>query len=572
VGEISERDRKKLKARSAAATKAKRLAKAALLAGTIAGSPAAAAPPPPDQPKQMTMTPDGATLSAFIQDWAFVTIIRGPWASGKSAACCGKLYLAACLQEPDYAGVRRTRWAVIRNTYPDLQETTIKTWLDWFPEQIYGPVRRSRPFQHIIRVPGPPDKYGRQTKVEMEVLFLALDDEDDRKKLLSMEFTGAWINEAREVSKGIIDDVIGRTGRFPSMRDGGPTWAGVMMDTNAPAETHWLPIMMGESHAPEEMSEEERDALVQPEDWNYYVQPGALREVKDETGKFVGFEPNPGAENIKYLKGGYDYYMQRVGGKTRSWVRVNFCNLLGTSVSGKPVWPTFAREKHVAPRPISFNQNLHLYVGIDQTGRNPAACAGQVHASKWKIIAELVGKDVSSDAFAPQVKRWLSNLVAPSGLSLEQVRVSFYRDPHDQRDATDDDTQQMVYRKHGILLIPAPGGNGVKHRTETVENMFDYDRIEISPTCTRLIGACEGGYRFRKLNISGGDYYDTEPDKRNGHADIADSLQYMVLGGGEGRQMMGAMVRPHPVRTISGYTPRKNREDLWGKSRSRRVG
>lgn len=566
MGEISERDRKKLKAASAAIGRQKRLAKAARLAAA-----APAPPPPPDQPRQMEMTPNGATLIAFLQDWSFVSIIRGPWSSGKSVACCGKLYLAGCLQEPDAGGVRRTRWAVIRNTYPDLQETTIKTWLSWFPEEVYGPLRRSRPFQHVLRVQGAPDRHGRPTRVEIEVLFLALDDENDRKKLLSMEFTGAWINEAREIDKAIIDDVIGRTGRFPSLRDGGPTWDGAFMDTNAPAETHWLPIMMGETPAPEEMSEEDRDALTQPEDWNYYVQPGALREVKDQTGKFVGFEPNPGAENIRYLKGGYEWYMQRVGGKTRSWVRVNFCNVLGTSVSGKAVWPTFAREKHVAPKPIAFEPSQHLYIGVDQTGRNPAAVVGQRPQGKWRIIGELVGKDISSDAFAPTLKAYLARLIAPAGISLDQVPMSFYRDPHDQKNATDDDTAFLVFKKHGILLIPAPGANGIKHRTETIENMFDFDRITISPSCTRLIAACEGGYRFRKLNVSGGDYYDTEPDKRNGHADIADALQYMALGAGEGRAMIKGTVIKQPVRTISGYVPRKNREDLWGKSRARRA-
>lgn len=507
---------------------------------------------------RMTMTPDGPVLTAFMQDWAFVTIIRGPWGSGKSVGCCGKLFLAACMQEPDRSGVRRSRWFVVRNTYPDLQETTVKTWLSWFPEEVYGPLRRSRPFQHVIKVPGPLHS-GKPTRVEMEVLFLALDDDEDRKKLLSMEFTGGWVNEAREINKPIIDDLIGRTGRFPSMRDGGPTWAGVIMDTNAPAETHWLPIMMGEVPMPEDMSEDDQEGLKKPTDWNYYVQPGALVEVRDEITKEISYAPNPAAENTKYLKDGVGWYLQRLGGKTRSWIRINFCNKLGSTVAGKPVWPTFARERHVAPAPIPFDPNLHLYVGIDQTGRNPAATFGQVHGGRWRIIGELVGKDISSEAFAPLVRRHMAKLVAPSGLSVDQVRVSFYRDPHNQKNDTDDNSSQLVYRKHGILLIPAPGGNGIKHRTETVEAMFDFDRVTISPVCTRLIAACEGGYRFRKLAVSG-EVYDTEPDKRNGHADVADSLQYLMLGAGEGKAMMKGSEAKRPVSIIKGYQPGKNRE------------
>jgi hypothetical protein len=512
------------------------------------------------QPEQLKLTIDGPTLEAFLDDYSFVSIIRGPWGSGKSVTCIAKLFDIASRQRPNRLGKRKTRWAVVRNTYAELRDTTIKTWLDWFPEDVYGPMIKQRPYTHVIKVPGAPDARGRATMVEMEVIFVALDDESDRKKLLSLELTGVWVNEAREIIKGIIDDIIGRTGRYPSKRDGGHSWSGCIMDTNAPAETHWLPIMMGESPAPEDMSEDERDGLIRPDDWTYYVQPGALIPVRDATGKTVDFAPNPIAENIRNLTDGFGYYLKRKGGKTRSWVLVNFCNELGQLVAGKPVWPTFEKAKHVARSPIAFDPTRHLYVGIDQTGRNPAAIAGQVHGGHWSMIAELVGKDISSDAFAPQVKRWLSGIISPTGLSLAQVRISFFRDPHDQRNSTDDDTAQLVYRKHGILLIPAPGGNGIKQRTETVETLFDHDKITISPTCIRYIAACEGGYRFKKLKISGIEAYEPEPDKRNGHADIADASQYLFLGAGEGRSMLKGSEPRKPVVVTTGYRPGQHRE------------
>ena len=69
-----------------------------------------------------------------------------------------------------------------------------------------------------------------------EVLFRALDRPADVKKLLSLELTGAWVNEAREVPKAIIDGLQGRVGRYPSMREGGCTWSGLMMDTNPPPD------------------------------------------------------------------------------------------------------------------------------------------------------------------------------------------------------------------------------------------------------------------------------------------------------------------------------------------------
>ena len=72
--------------------------------------------------------------------------------------------------------------------------------------------------------------------LELEVLFLALDRPEDVKKLLSLELTGICVNEAREIPKSIIDACTIRVGRFPSMRDGGATWTGVICDTNAPEE------------------------------------------------------------------------------------------------------------------------------------------------------------------------------------------------------------------------------------------------------------------------------------------------------------------------------------------------
>lgn len=506
---------------------------------------------------------DGAALQAFMLDWSFVTVIRGPWASGKSTACIGKLFQAANWQAPDRRGVRRSRWAVVRGSYPELQETTVKSWLDWFPEDVYGPMRRSRPFGHIIRCNGAPEGVrspnsivrSNPTQVEMENIFLALDDENDLKKLLSLELTGGWVNEARELIKPLIDALIGRTGRYPAKRDGGHTWAGVVMDTNAPAENHWLPMMMGESPIPDTISEDERMGLKCPDDWRYFVQPGALQPVKDEVGKIVDFEPNPLAENINNLTDGFDYYMKRKGGKTRSWVMVNFCNELGVLMAGKPVWPTFERLKHVSRATLAYDPNFPLLIGIDSTGRNPSAVFGQNIRGRWRILAELVGRDIAVPMFARQVKALAGRIVSTAGLSYAQASIIFYRDPHQEKGQGDDRNTDQMYIQEGIRLIPAPGGNAISTRTQTVEVLFDNDRIEIDPRCVTLISACSGGYRFRKLRLSGVEAYEDIPDKTNGFADVADALQYLCLGGGAGREMVSGGVRPKPVNVIRKFSP-----------------
>ena len=123
----------------------------------------------------------------------------------------------------------------------------------------------------------------------------------------------------------------------------------------------------------------------------------------------------------------------------------------------------------------------------------------------------------------------------------------FYRDPHQEKGQGDDLNTDQMYAKAGIRLIPAPGGNAIATRTQTVEVLFDRSHIEIDPGCTTLIAACSGGYRYRKLKIAGIDAYDETPDKQNGYADVADALQYVVLGGGAGREMVRGSEKPKPV-------------------------
>ena len=72
--------------------------------------------------------PPGPVSKAFMLDDSFVRGIRGPFGSGKSTACVFEIMRRAREQPPGFDGVRRSRWAILRNTYPELRTTTIKTW------------------------------------------------------------------------------------------------------------------------------------------------------------------------------------------------------------------------------------------------------------------------------------------------------------------------------------------------------------------------------------------------------------------------------------------------------------
>ena len=145
-----------------------------------------------------TYTPDGEELERYLDSRANVVCIQGPVRSGKSVASVMRIYEAMMAVEPDHTGKRRSRWLVVRNSYPDLLNTTIKTWLEWFPEKIYGTFKSTPPYRHMMQ-------FG---DVEAEVIFQSFAGEEDIPSLKSLELTGAWINEAQFYTRKFVVAVL----------------------------------------------------------------------------------------------------------------------------------------------------------------------------------------------------------------------------------------------------------------------------------------------------------------------------------------------------------------------------
>lgn len=486
-----------------------------------------------DAQGRIIFRPEGTVLREYVRDRSHVSIIRGPIGSGSSSISIMKMYFISLEQTPSPVdGVRRTRWGVVRNTFPELRGTTIKTWLDWFKEELYGRFYWDRPYRHIIRI----------ADVEMEVFFLALDTPDDVQKLRSLEVTGWWFNELEFQDKEIFDEAESRTGRFPAVKDGGCTWDGILGDMNAPNEDHWVPLVMGEVPFPDSWTEEERLAYQKPPGWAYFVQPPALLEVRDGVGRVTGYRVNPAAENLKWLKPGF--YLEKMRGKTRQWIRSRLMNEITIFVEGQAVWPNFNAETHIAREEIKPIEGWPVYVGLD-FGRNPAAVIGQMVANRWRVFAELTARETGASTFAPQVKRLLTSRLGdwncPGGFD-----VRFFGDPKGQDGVqTDETTAYDIWDSFGMKVRPAPNlkNNQIATRIEAVEYALNglvngAPRFQLCGTgCRALKVAMLGGYHYAR--VKGTAKHSAVPEKDK-YADLADALQYMVLGGGEGRALTSA--------------------------------
>jgi hypothetical protein len=66
---------------------------------------------------------------------------------------------------------------------------------------------------------------------------------------------------------------------------------------------------------------------------------------------------------------------------------------------GKPVYPMFAAEVHIAKEEVPIAAGLPVYVGLD-FGLTPAAAIGQKIRGRWLFQSEIVAIDMGIVRFA----------------------------------------------------------------------------------------------------------------------------------------------------------------------------
>lgn len=483
--------------------------------------------------------PDGAQLERYLDSRANVVCIQGPVRSGKSVASIMRLYEGMMSVPPDASGKRRSRWLVIRNSYPDLLQSTIKTWLDWFPEKLYGDFKWTPPYRHLM-------KFG---DVEAEVVFESFAGEEDIPSLKSREYTGAWINEAQFYTRKFVVAVLERTGWYPL--PGGPKF--LQIDMNAPPLGHWVPIMRGDAPPPEDWTESERKAHIKPDTWDFLVQPAWFVERMDAQGSVLAYDINPLAENINIV--GKRAVFELLEGRTKDEIDADLMNRVMISQSGLPVFPMFVRDVHIGKKRLLAVEGFPIHVGLD-FGRRPAAVFMQNVGGRWFVLGELTALNTSAETFAPEVKRYLLRHF-PAWMAADGDKVHFWGDPSgdDKRSEVNDGTAFAIFAKNGMTVRKADTGNRRTIRLETMSSLlnrmvYGQPGILFDPVmCPKLTTAMGGAYVFQRKKVSGAPTYHNEPLK-NEFSDPVDACIEVLMGGGEGRATVGRTERPKPVNTL----------------------
>ncbi len=458
----------------------------------------------------------GPTIERFHASDERRRLMMGPVGSGKSVAGCWEVIQRGMKMPVCIDGVRRGRYAVVRNTFGDLERTTIKTWCDQF-EHIYGkPVTRKAGIVHDIH-----RNMGDGTKLELEVMFFSMDRPEDVKRLLSYEISGAFVNEAREIPKAIFEALDDRVTRYPSramLPPGVVPFFGWWADTNPPDKDSWIYATF----------EEEK-----PEGWVMFRQPGGLIHNGHD------WVPNPEAENLFNLTLGEEYYNQAQSGKGEDHIRVYYGAQYGYVKEGRLVIGDFTEEFNSADVDLEFDTNIEtVYVGID-FGATPAAAFLQLTAKgQWRCIKELQALKTGTGPFA-------KDMLGPAILDLTSRghRVVMTGDPAGSGTSeTDGRTPFKVLADAGLECNSAYS-NAFNLRMEILrglcrEAVEGKPKFLLSKSCKIARRGLAQKFVFKRVGVptDEGQKYQTLPDK-NEFSHIIDAIIYGIMGSGYGQQL-----------------------------------
>lgn len=440
------------------------------------------------------------TVKAFMRDdKALVRGIVGPLGSGKTTGCLFELFRRSTEQAPDGQGRRKTRWAIIRNTLSQLKQTVLADIKAYFGDLAHWKVSDNTVYFDFQLADG--------SRVQSEWLLIPLETPDDIRRLLSLQLTGAFIEEFREVNFEIVSSLRGRLGRYPRLGTE-PTWAGLVMCSNPyPDGSPW----------------HEAYELKLPNGWVLYRQPSGLSDD---------------AENIEHLPDGY--YEQLCDGASPEFIKVHVHGENGADRSGQAVFAdTFIYEFHTRPT-LRVIEGRTFCLGMD-LDRNPAAVICQMDP----LGRMLVHKEVFAEGTG--LEYFITTALTP--VMYQSFRGSSYvlGDPSGvRRSSISEESSFGALKRLGYHAIPAPTNN-IEPRLRSLEALFTAQlggeaAILISQTgCPMLIRALSSAYKFKRTKTGN---LDPVPEKLHPWSDLCDALQYASFMGSS--RLMGRPLRGMP--------------------------
>lgn len=453
------------------------------------------------------------TASLYHSSTSSVKGLIGCVGCGKSVSSCIQVMTYIISQEPCPDGIRRSRWAITRNTYPELKATTIKTWSAWFPEEIFGKIKYDAPINQRIII----------DDIDAEIFFLSLNSPDDVKKLKSFELTGVYINEMQFIDQLLFKTCRERTNRYPGRKEGvKPTWSGVLWDANPPPTLHWMYDTF-EKHPPKEFA-------------TFHYKPALL--VVDRTPDDVAFAiskndtiyiSNPEADFIK-VQNDPKYWLKLVPGNSDESIKVDLLGQYGVVISGRAVHSSYNDKLHYAAKPLAYDPTLELGLGFD-FGLTPACAIVQQNSyGQLQMLDEQWSQHMG-------LRDFLRNVVIPHlDTHFKGWRENYYS-CHDPSGSTGSQTDarscQDILKEEGIISHAAADNNDPTLRRDALKQFLSrlvdgQPAFLLSDKCLLTREGLLGNFQYPRVQAGGDPRYLDKPVK-NIYSHICEGLEYIAI-------------------------------------------
>lgn len=424
-----------------------------------------------------------------MMDNSKVRTLIGPFASGKTTGMCMELMRRATMEHPDSRGIRRTRFVVVRNTAQQLRQSVLEEIRKWL-----APAMNFRVTDSTVQFRFKHDQLG---TIESDWMLIPLDKPEDQQRLLSLNITGGWVSEFREVPLTLFEALLGRCGRYVPLGVQGNAWHGLIAESNPPDEdSDWYNNL----------------EINTPPAWRTFRQPGGLDANAENKGPWL-------PEN---------YYEDLAANNSPDWVDVHVHGKYGKSLSGQAVFRrTFQSGFHVTYNPLRPIPSIPLMLAQD-FGRTPATLITQID-NRGRLV---VLREITADGMG--IEQFGSTKLRPV-MTTEYAGIPNFMiaDPSgkDKGQVTEESPFDCL-RRMGFTVYPAPT-NDLEPRLRAVEEML-MRQVDGGPQllidgagCPQLVSALKFHYRYkRKQNHE----LDEKPEKSHPWSDLADDLQYACLG------------------------------------------
>jgi hypothetical protein len=483
----------------------------------------------------------GPIGEAFLNDQRMICGIMGPVGSAKTTKCVGKMFKSAMWQNVGPDGIHRAKWAVVRDTYPQLKKTVLATWHRWIPKTL-GDWNGEAPFEHTIGVTVFAGV--RKFLIELTVIFAAIGEHKAEDVMRGWEVTGIWLNEGDLVAFEVFAFAITRLGRFPSSSQGGCQWRGLMLDMNAPDIENWTYGVFVEKDLglDRELERELVAELGAMFGVGFHVQPGG--RAKDASGNRI-------AENLENLPRGY-YEQQIAALSKRPWlIRRMVDNEFGPVRNGQVVFTEYRDDLHCAKNKLAPVKGVPLTIAAD-AGMTPAAVIGQRdHRGQIRLLGEVVVfaesdeddlEQLGATAFGRLVGRYVLDEFADCTVN-ELVRCDPAGTAGEKAAGADPSWRQNFQRGlreslgERIRVKPAPTkGNRLEERLQAVRTPMlrlveggEPGFIICPVRCKIIRRGFKGKYVIARVKLANGFGRFQDAPVKNDESHVQDAVQYLCL-------------------------------------------